>query len=124
MNRGTAERCTILRGLVGSTVHGLNVNDGIEDRDEMGICVEPLEEAMALWAPFEQFIYRSAAEREGRENARCLTRAGELERELADLEATSALPEAPEEARVQEWVLEAYRRSWRDISLAEKLDPV
>ena len=46
MNRETAERCTILRGLVGSTVHGLNVNDGIEDRDEMGICVEPLEEAM------------------------------------------------------------------------------
>ena len=48
MNREQAERCTILRGLVGSTVHGLNVNDGIEDRDEMGICVEPLEEAMAL----------------------------------------------------------------------------
>jgi hypothetical protein len=46
-------------------VHGLNVNDGIEDRDEMGICVEGLEEAMALWAPFEQFIYRSAAERRG-----------------------------------------------------------
>jgi hypothetical protein len=47
VNRETAERCTILRGLVGSTVHGLNVNDGIEDRDEMGICVEPLEEAIA-----------------------------------------------------------------------------
>ena len=77
MNRETAERCTILRGLVGSTVHGLNVNDGIEDRDEMGICVEPLEEAMALWAPFEQFIYRSAAEREGRENARSI--AGDLD---------------------------------------------
>jgi hypothetical protein len=30
----------------------------------------------------------------------CLTRAGELERELAELEARSALPEAPEEARV------------------------
>jgi len=25
---------------------------------------------MALWAPFEQFIYRSAAEREGRADAR------------------------------------------------------
>jgi hypothetical protein len=36
VNRETAERSTILRGLVGSTVHGLNVNDGIEDRDEMG----------------------------------------------------------------------------------------
>lgn len=57
----------ILRTLA---VHGLNVNDGIEDRDEMGICVEPLEEAPALWAPFEQFINRTAAEREGRDDAR------------------------------------------------------
>ena len=70
MDRETAERCTILRGLVGSTVHGLNVDDGIEDRDEMGVCVEPFREAMALWETFEQFIYRSAAEREGRANAR------------------------------------------------------
>ena len=77
MDRITAERATILRGLVGSTVHGLNVNDGIEDRDEMGVCIEPLEAAMALWAPFEQFIYRSAAEREGRDGAR--SRAGDLD---------------------------------------------
>ena len=77
MNREMAERCTILRGLVGSTVHGLNVNDGIEDRDEMGICVEPLDEAMDLWDPFEQFIYRTAAEREGRDNAR--STAGDLD---------------------------------------------
>jgi hypothetical protein len=27
VNRETAERCTMLQGLVGSTVHGLNVND-------------------------------------------------------------------------------------------------
>lgn len=33
----------------------------------------------------------------------CLTRAGELERELAELEATSALPEAPAEGQVEEW---------------------
>lgn len=32
---------------------------------KMGICVEPLEEAMALWAPFEEFIDRTAAEGEG-----------------------------------------------------------
>jgi uncharacterized protein len=43
----------------------------------------------------------------------CLTRAGELERELGDLEATSALPEALAEGQVEEWVLDAYRRSWR-----------
>ena len=77
MNRETAERSTILRGLVGSTVHGLNVNDGIEDRDEMGICVEPMEDAMALWDRFQQFIYRSAAEREGRDDARSI--AGDLD---------------------------------------------
>jgi uncharacterized protein len=256
VNRETAERCTILRGLVGSTVHGLNVNDGIEDRDEMGICVEPLEDAMSLWDRFEQFIYRTAAEREGRDNARstagdldltiyslrkwtrlalngnptimlllftpedqlvacddlgaelraltpaiisrrvqgpflgylqaqkqrltgergqkrihrpeleemygfdtkyamhmlrlgfqgvellttgrlslpmpepersflldvrrgkvseekCLARASELERQLVDLETTSSLPDAPEETRVEEWMLGAYRRRWR-----------
>ena len=77
MNRETAERSTIIRGLVGSTVHGLNVNDGIEDRDEMGICVEPFESAMSLREPFAQFIYRSAAEREGRQDAR--SSAGDLD---------------------------------------------
>ena len=51
MNRTTAERCTNLRGRVGSRVHGLNVNDGIEDRDEMGYLCRALEEAMALWPP-------------------------------------------------------------------------
>ena len=257
MDRNVAERCTILRGLVGSTVHGLNVNDGIEDRDEMGVCIEPLADAMALAAPFEQFIYRSAVEREGREGARstagdldltiyslrkwmrlalkgnptillllftpedqlvhcdslgrelrnlapkivsrrvqapylgylqaqkqrltgergqkrihrpeleemygfdtryamhmlrlgfqgielfttgrlslpmrepersgyllevrrgkvseqdCFTRAGELEQELTDLAASDVLPERPDEAQVEEWMLDAYRRSWR-----------
>jgi hypothetical protein len=43
----------------------------------------------------------------------CLTRAGELERELADLETASPLPEAPDETRVEEWVLDTYRRTWR-----------
>src|SRR6187399_523700 len=40
----------------------------------------------------------------------CLTRAGELEQELTDLATTSPLPDEPEEARVEEWVLDAYRR--------------
>ena len=77
MNRLTAERSTILRGLVGSTVHGLAVDDGLEDRDEMGVCVEPFDAAMSLGEPFEQFIYRSAAEREGRQDAR--SSAGDLD---------------------------------------------
>src|SRR5215470_10100538 len=45
--------------------------------DEMGVCIEPIEEAMSLWSPFEQFIYRSAVEREGREGAR--STAGDLD---------------------------------------------
>lgn len=67
---------TILRGLVGSTVHGLNIQDGIEDRDEMGVCIEPIERVAGLHE-FEQFIYRSAAEREGNHNAR--SKAGDLD---------------------------------------------
>lgn len=38
---------------------------------------------------------------------------GTLERELSDLATTSPLPDAPDETRVEEWVLDAYRRSWR-----------
>ena len=86
MDRETAERSTILRGVVGSTVHGLNVNDGIEDRDEMGVCVERLGAAMALWAPFDKFIYRSAAEREGRDDAQSM--AGDLDLTIYSLRAT------------------------------------
>ena len=69
LTREQAEACTILRGTVGSTVHGLHIEDGLEDRDEMGVCLEPIEAAMGVYAPFEQFIYRSAAEREGRHDA-------------------------------------------------------
>ena len=43
----------------------------------------------------------------------CLTRAGELERELTDLETTSPLPPSPDEARVEEWAMGAYRRTWQ-----------
>jgi hypothetical protein len=42
----------------------------------------------------------------------CLTRAGELEQELSDLATISPLAEEPDEARVGEWVLDAYRRRW------------
>jgi RNA repair pathway DNA polymerase beta family len=74
--RELAERRTILRTLVGSTVHGLNVRDAVEDRDERGVLVEPFE-AVVGFSRFEQFIYRSAAEREGRQDAR--SQAGDLD---------------------------------------------
>ncbi len=42
----------------------------------------------------------------------CLTRAGELEQELGDLATMSSLAEDPDEERVGNWVLDAYRRRW------------
>jgi uncharacterized protein len=54
-----AEPTTILRGLVGSTIHGLGVNDGVDDRDEMGVCVEDIEYALGVTHDFEQWVYRT-----------------------------------------------------------------
>ncbi len=65
--RAMAERTTILRVPAGSTLHGLNV-PGTDDSDEVGICIEDLTDAIGFSA-FEQFIYRTAAEREGRHDA-------------------------------------------------------
>lgn len=50
----------ILRVLVGSGVHGTAV-DGQDDRDEMGICIEPPEYVCGLEA-FEQYIFRTQPE--------------------------------------------------------------
>jgi uncharacterized protein len=48
---------TILRCEVGSTVHGLGVA-GTDDRDELGICIEPPEYVIGL-RHFEQYVSRS-----------------------------------------------------------------
>lgn len=56
LSREIAESSTILRCLVGSTVHGLEV-EGTDDRDELGVCVEPPEYVIGL-RHFEQFVYR------------------------------------------------------------------
>ncbi len=50
----------MLRGLVGSTVHGLS-NPGTDDRDEMGVCVEPPEYVAGL-RPFEHWVFRTQPE--------------------------------------------------------------
>lgn len=68
MDRQTAEANEIIRVTVGSTVHGLAL-EGTDDRDEMGVCIEPIEHAIRLGEPFEQFIYRTAAEREAKHDA-------------------------------------------------------
>src|SRR5687767_6636650 len=50
----------ILRGLVGSTVHGLS-NPGTDDRDEMGVCIEPPEYVLGL-RRFEHCVARTQPE--------------------------------------------------------------
>ncbi len=55
-----AENGTIFRCVVGSTVHGISVK-AQDDRDEMGICVEPREYVIGLQR-FEQYITRTQPE--------------------------------------------------------------
>lgn len=52
-----AQRGTVLLTQVGSRVHGCAV-DGQDDRDEMGVCVEPPEYVVGL-RRFEQYEYRT-----------------------------------------------------------------
>jgi predicted nucleotidyltransferase len=58
--RLVAEPNTILLGLVGSTVHGVTV-DSADDRDEMGISIEPPEYVAGLRV-FDQWVYRRQPE--------------------------------------------------------------
>jgi predicted nucleotidyltransferase len=58
--RRIAEDGCVLRSLVGSTVHGLS-NPGTDDRDEMGVCVEPREYVLGL-RKFEHFVFRTQPE--------------------------------------------------------------
>jgi hypothetical protein len=55
-----AEAGTILRCQVGSGVHGTAIT-GQDDRDEMGICIEPPQYVIGLKS-FDQYIYRSQPE--------------------------------------------------------------
>ncbi len=61
--RKLAEDSTILRCLVGSGAHGLSVSDQ-DDRDEMGICIEPPDYVIGL-QEFEQYEHHTAWERPG-----------------------------------------------------------
>jgi hypothetical protein len=66
-HRRIAQRGLILLGMVGSTAHGLHLKDA-DDRDEMGVCVEPREYVLGLpgWQQdprrFQQWNYRTKAE--------------------------------------------------------------
>lgn len=61
-----AQQGLILSGEVGSTAHGMAVT-GQDDRDVMGVTVEPPERVVGLHR-FEQYIYRTAVERARREH--------------------------------------------------------
>jgi len=55
-----AESGLIIRTLVGSTIHGLQL-EGTDDRDEMGVCIEPPEYVIGL-NQFETWVYRTKPE--------------------------------------------------------------
>jgi uncharacterized protein len=55
-----AEKGMIIRSLVGSTIHGLELA-GTDDRDEMGVCIEPPEYVIGLQR-FETWVYRTKPE--------------------------------------------------------------
>jgi len=55
-----ADAFTILRCEVGSTVHGVGV-DGTDDRDELGVLIEPPEFVIGL-RHFEQYVQRDVPE--------------------------------------------------------------
>lgn len=74
--REISERGTILRVQVGSGVHGTSIH-GQDDRDEMGLCLEPYQYVTGIAqipsrgpgepasVPFEQYEYHTAWERPG-----------------------------------------------------------
>jgi hypothetical protein len=66
-HRKIAEENTILRTQVGSGLHGVSIK-GVDDRDEMGICIEPLVCFVGVdsrgyeYRPFEQYLHRTQPE--------------------------------------------------------------
>lgn len=56
--RAIVDAATILRGTVGSTLHGLH-HGGQDDRDEMGIFLEPPEHALGLRGQIEHYVERT-----------------------------------------------------------------
>lgn len=66
--KAMAEASTILRCVVGSQAYGL-AKEASSDRDEKGVCVEPFDVYCTLGGKFEQYEFRTAAERTGKKDA-------------------------------------------------------
>ena len=58
MTEAQVNDCTILRGVAGSRMLGLNTPES--DTDILGICIEPIGSAMGVGAPFEQWVDEKA----------------------------------------------------------------
>jgi hypothetical protein len=56
-----AERNLILRTLVGSGVHGIAI-EGTDDRDEMGVFIEPIENVIGTAGDMSTVTYRTKPE--------------------------------------------------------------
>jgi len=73
---------TILRGTIGSGAHGVAI-EGTDDHDEMGVVIESYEDAVGIGSPFEHYIFRTATERTGKNDARSMP--GDLDLTLYSL---------------------------------------
>jgi len=69
--REKGKRRLLIRAETGSTAWGVNL-DNQGDRDELAVCIEGLPEVVGFNS-FEQEVYRSAAVREGKADARSQT---------------------------------------------------
>jgi hypothetical protein len=143
--RRVAEGGCILRSVVGSTVHGLS-NPGTDDRDEMGVCVEPPEYVIGLrrfdhshpgargahssatWTASGARCSGSATPRAPAEVRRGGVALDEVLAELDDHTAMlersvhdSELLEEADRAAIDDFLIGAYRRAW-DPTRAELLD--
>jgi hypothetical protein len=94
-HRLIAESSTILRGLVGSSVHGL-VLSGTDDRDE------PRRYGVGF-GKFEHWVYRSAAEREGHAGAR--SPAGDLDLTIYSLRKWARLGRVHAARAAAQWIM-------------------
>ena len=77
----------VLRTTVGSVVHGLS-NPGTDDRDELGVCVEPPEYLLGFQR-FEHFVYRTQ-----------------------ELALDASLPARTDVAAVDAFLVQTYRQTW------------
>lgn len=128
--RRIAEEGVILRAQVGSGVHGTSIS-GQDDRDEMGLCLEPPQYVTGLArvpagvaaqtsaAPFEQYQRHTAWDQPGglanRSGAGDLDVVGAVDRaeeQLLMLRCSSVLPAEPDRAWVDDWLHRSYTSFW------------